>query len=108
MKELSGRIEEAEEERQTERQARLRADNQRADLARQAAMYCTYNLSTGTLLVIKVIKVQQRKLQIFKVVCHNSFQIRAMMSPLLTLLQSSAKTRKEERLLDEKTDSIIG
>jgi hypothetical protein len=33
VKELSGRIEEAEEERQTERQARLRADNQRAGLA---------------------------------------------------------------------------
>ncbi len=33
MKELSGRMEEAEEERQTERQARLRADNQRAILA---------------------------------------------------------------------------
>jgi hypothetical protein len=44
VKELSGRIEEAEEERQTERQARLRADNQRADLARQAVMYCTYTL----------------------------------------------------------------
>ncbi len=39
MKELSGRIEEAEEERQTERQARLRADNQRADLARQTVMF---------------------------------------------------------------------
>ncbi len=36
MKELSGRIEEAEEERQTERQARLKADNQRAGLAREA------------------------------------------------------------------------
>ncbi len=33
MKELSGQIEEAEEERQTERQAWLRADNQRAVLA---------------------------------------------------------------------------
>ncbi len=52
---MSGRVEEAEEERQTERQARLRADNQRADLARQAVMYCTYNLSTkSTLLVIKI------------------------------------------------------
>jgi hypothetical protein len=36
VKELSGRIEEAEEERQTERRARLRADNQRAGLARVA------------------------------------------------------------------------
>ncbi len=38
MKELSGRIEEAEEERQTERQARLRADNRRADLSRGAVI----------------------------------------------------------------------
>jgi hypothetical protein len=73
VKELSGRIEEAEEERQTERQARLRADNQRADLARQTVMYCTYNLSTGTLLVIKVLKVHRRELQIFKVVLYNCF-----------------------------------
>ncbi len=71
MKELSGRIEEAEEERQTERQARLRADNQRADLARHAAMFCAYNLSKSTLLVIKVIKVHGRELQIFKVVVNN-------------------------------------
>ncbi len=46
--ELSGRVEEAEEERQTERQARLRADNQRADLTRQAVMYCTFNLYKST------------------------------------------------------------
>ncbi len=38
MKELSGRIEESEEERQTERQARLRADNQREGLAREAVI----------------------------------------------------------------------
>jgi hypothetical protein len=59
VKDLSGRIEEAEEERQTERQARLRADNQRADLARQAVMYFVHiwNLSKNTLLVIKVLKV---------------------------------------------------
>ncbi len=38
MKELSGRVEEAEEERQTERKARLRADNQRAGMAREAVI----------------------------------------------------------------------
>jgi hypothetical protein len=38
VKELSGRKEEAEEERQTERQARLRADNQRAGQARGAVI----------------------------------------------------------------------
>jgi hypothetical protein len=38
VKELSGRIEEAEVERQTERQARLRVDNQRAGLAREAVI----------------------------------------------------------------------
>ncbi len=76
MKELSGRVEEAEEERQTERQARLRADNQRADLARQAVMYCTIVhiiCLKSTFLLIKVIKELRRELQRFKDILHQCF-----------------------------------